>query len=221
MLQSHVDLYRSDYDDGSLPYHLCLNGLAEAINTHSVAHLGEAGYPRVHRMSDDYMRAIQGYSPAVCRVDDSLRRGRLDTDFERRGNGKGTRGTVAQSSGCAPPPSSRGHFPNPDKRRQEFLPGVTCEACRHIGHRAVNCDMLAMALCLKRYMKGHLFNAAMDSIESDWVNQWKDQLENPRRKPRQVMRTYLDDLDVSEDVLDAQFDWACWDLTDKVDDDSE
>ncbi len=35
------------------------------------------------------------------------------------------------------------------------------------------------------------------------------------------MRTYLDDLDMSDDVLDAQFDWACWDLTGKVDDDSE
>jgi hypothetical protein len=81
--------------------------------------------------------------------------------------------------------------------------------------------MLAIALCLERYMKGHLSNAARDSIESDWVNQWKDQLENPCCKPRQVMRTYLDDLDMSEDVLDVQFNWACWDLTDEVDNDSE
>jgi hypothetical protein len=78
-----------------------------------------------------------------------------------------------------------------------------------------------MAFCLKHYMKGHLSNAARDSIESDWVNQWKDRLENPCCNPRQLMRTYLDDLDMSDDVLDAQFDWACWDLTDEVDDDLE
>jgi hypothetical protein len=63
-----------------------------------------------------------------------------------------------------------------------------------------------MALCLKRYMKGHLTNATWDSIVADWVNQWKDHLDNPRRKPCQVMRAYLDDLDMSVYTLDAQFD---------------
>ncbi len=193
----------------------------EAINTHSVACLGDAGYPGVHWTSEDYMRAIQGYSPAACQVENSLQRGCLDADFGRRGNGKGTGGTVAQSTGHAPPPSSRGHIPNPGRRHQEFLPDVTCEACCLVGHHAVNCDMLDMALCFEHYMKGHLSDAARDSIESNWVNQWKDQLENPPRKPCQVMRTYLDNLDMSEDVLDVQFDWACWDVTDKVDDDLE
>jgi hypothetical protein len=36
-----------------------------------------------------------------------------------------------------------------------------------------------------------------------------------------MMHTYLDNLDMSEDVLDAQFDSACWDVFDKVDDDLE
>jgi hypothetical protein len=72
MLQSHVNLYRSNFDDGSLPYHLCLDGLVEASNTHSVAHHGGAGYPRVHRASEDHMWAIQGYSPAACRVHSDL-----------------------------------------------------------------------------------------------------------------------------------------------------
>jgi hypothetical protein len=76
------------------------------------------------------------------------------------------------------------------------------------------CDMLATALCLGRYMKGHLSNAARDLIESNWVNQWKDRLENSCCKFRQVMHTYLDVLDMSEDVLDVQFDWACWDFFD-------
>ncbi len=72
MLQSHVDLHCSDYNDGSLPYHLCLNGLVEAINMHSVACLGDAGYPHVHWASEDSMQAIQAYSPAACWVDNSL-----------------------------------------------------------------------------------------------------------------------------------------------------
>jgi hypothetical protein len=70
-------------------------------------------------------------------------------------------------------------------------------------------------------MKGHLSNAAMDLIESDWVDKWKDWLEHTCRKPRQMMRTYLEDLDISEDALDAQFNWACWDVINEVDNDSE
>jgi hypothetical protein len=167
------------------------------------------------------MRAIQGYSPAACWVDNSLQCGHLDADFGQRGSCKGTRGSVAQSPGCAPPPSSRGHIPNPGRCHWEFLPDVTCEACQHIGHHGVNCDMVAMALCLERYMKGHISDAARDWIESDWVNQWKYWLENHCRKHCQVICTYLKNLDISEDVLDAQFDWACWDMTDKVDDDPE
>jgi hypothetical protein len=81
--------------------------------------------------------------------------------------------------------------------------------------------MLAMALCLERYMKGHHSNAARDSIEFDWVNKWKDRLEHPHGKHCQVMHTYLEDLDISKDVLDTQFDWACWNMIDEVDNDSE
>ncbi len=69
-----------------------------------------------------------------------------------------------------------------------------------------------MALCLERYLKGHLTDATWNSIKADWVNQWKDCLDNPRWKPYQVMGAYLDDLDMSVDVLDAQFDWACWEI---------
>jgi hypothetical protein len=123
--------------------------------------------------------------------------------------------------GRAPPPSSHGHIPNPDQRHWEFLPDITCKACRRVGHRAANCDMLAMALCLKRYMKGCLSNAARDLIEFDWVNKWKEQLEHPHCKHCQVMQTYLEDLDISEDALDMHFDWACWDAINEVDNDSE
>ena len=98
----------------------------EAINTHSVACLSDASYLRVHQASEYPMRAIQGYSTAACQVVNLLQRGQLDTNFGQRGGGKGTRGTVMQSPGRAPPISSRGHIPNPCRRHQEFLPDITC-----------------------------------------------------------------------------------------------
>jgi hypothetical protein len=119
MLQSHVNIYHSNYNNGSLPYRVYLDGLVEAINTHSVAHLGDAGYPPVHRASEDPMRAIQGYSPAACQVDNSLQHGHLGNNFGRHGCGKGTCGTVTQSPGCVPPPSSCGHIPDPGRCRQD------------------------------------------------------------------------------------------------------
>ncbi len=70
-------------------------------------------------------------------------------------------------------------------------------------------------------MKGHLFDAVRDLIEFNWVNQWKDRLENPHRKPCKVMHTYLENLGMTKDALDAQFNWACWDAIDKVGDDLE
>ncbi len=81
--------------------------------------------------------------------------------------------------------------------------------------------MIAMALCLERYMKGHLSEAPRDTIESNWVKQWKEQLDNPHCKPCQVMRTYLDDLDMTETALDAQFDCDCWDVGTDLEDLSE
>jgi hypothetical protein len=45
-------------------YHLCINGLTEAIHNHSIVHLGDIA--RVHRPSENYARPIQGYSPAAA-----------------------------------------------------------------------------------------------------------------------------------------------------------
>ncbi len=111
MLQSHIDLYRSDFDDGSLPYHLCPNGLSEAINTHSAARLRDAGYPHVHRasVSEMYTRTIQGYSLTAHCVDDSLCCGRPNSDFGHRGadpnrhggGGKGTHDSAWPGAGRA------------------------------------------------------------------------------------------------------------------------
>ena len=57
--------------------------------------------------------------------------------------------------------------------------------------------MLAAAICLERYMKHDLTTSSWDSIEKDWLKRWTERLGNPDRTPRQVMRTYVEDLDIT------------------------
>ena len=84
--------------------------------------------------------------------------------------------------------------------------------------------MLATAICLERYMKHDLSSKVRDSIERDWLDRWKDRLGNPDRTPRQVMRAYVEDLDITVATLDAAMEWDCWESTndadDAIDDDS-
>jgi hypothetical protein len=147
-------------------------------------------------------------------VDNLQRRGHPPADTGRHRGGSLPGHYFPWNGPSRTPPTlpSPGHVLNPGWHWREFLPDVTCEACWRIGHQAVNCDMLAMAPCLERYMKGHLTNSTWDSIEADWVNQWKDCLDNPCQKPYQVMLAYLDNLNMLVDLLDAQFDWACWEI---------
>ena len=49
-----------------------------------------------------------------------------------------------------------------------------------------------------------------DRIESDWIARWKSSLGNPNRKPRRVMKAYLDLMDITMDDLDEQICWDCW-----------
>jgi hypothetical protein len=66
--------------------------------------------------------------------------------------------------------------------------------------------MLAMALFLEKYMKSSVSPADWDKIESAWLQHWKDRLGNPSLLPRKVMRAYLEDMDITTDVLDDQMD---------------
>jgi hypothetical protein len=56
-----------------------------------------------------------------------------------------------------------------------------------------------------------------DKIETDWVAHWCSVIGNPTKKPRRVMKTYLDLLDISVDDLDGQMCWDCWPAGDDVD----
>ncbi len=60
-------------------------------------------------------------------------------------------------------------------------------------------------------MKKELSSSTRDLIEKDWLQGWTDRLGNPDRTPRQVMRTYLEDLDITVANLDDKMEWDCWD----------
>jgi hypothetical protein len=70
--------------------------------------------------------------------------------------------------------------------------------------------MLATAICLERYMKRDMSDSVRDAIEKDWLACWKERLDNPDRTPRQVLRAYVEDLDIPVAGLDEAMEWDCW-----------
>jgi hypothetical protein len=69
--------------------------------------------------------------------------------------------------------------------------------------------MLAMAIFLAKY-KRDMPDNMKDKVESAWLDRWKGALGNPSRKPRRVMKAYLDLLVTSIDDVDQQMCWECW-----------
>jgi hypothetical protein len=74
--------------------------------------------------------------------------------------------------------------------------------------------MLATAICLKRYMKNDLSSALRDSIEKEWLARWKERLGNPQQTPRQLLRAYVEELDITVAGLDNQMEWEYWEEDD-------
>jgi hypothetical protein len=66
--------------------------------------------------------------------------------------------------------------------------------------------MLATAICLERYMKTNLSPALCDSIEQEWLDRWKERLGNPTQTPRQVLRAYVEELDITVAGLDDEME---------------
>jgi hypothetical protein len=79
---------------------------------------------------------------------------------------------------------------------------------------AKHCDMLATAICLEWYMKHDMSPALRDSIEKERLNRWKEQLGNPTQTPHQVLRAYVEELDITVAGLDNQIEWDYWDEDD-------
>ncbi len=58
-----------------------------------------------------------------------------------------------------------------------------------------------------------------DAIEQEWLEKWKERLGNPSSTPRQVLRMYVEALDITVSGLNDKMDWSCWDC--KTDEESE
>ncbi len=98
----------------------------------------------------------------------------------------------------------------PDCNRRPFLPDVQCAACKRVGHVAKHCNMLATAICLERYMKHDMSPLIQDSIEKEWLDRWRERLGNPTQTLRQVLRAYVEELDITVAGLDEQMEWGTW-----------
>jgi hypothetical protein len=80
------------------------------------------------------------------------------------------------------------------------------------------CDLLAQAIFLTKYMKHTLTDQARTKLEEAWLKRWKEQLGQPSRTPRKVLCTFLDNMDMLIDDLDIQMCWECWPADDDVED---
>jgi hypothetical protein len=203
-LQSHVNLYREDFDTGFLPAHLHIHGLAESIHLNAQAWLHNINAPRVWRIA--YNRSVvQGlpltdpHSPSINRLGchDHNALGYRDSEGSGPGNGylRGTRDRArdgregVRGTPAAPGQDDRSRTPRgrpvarPDRNRRPYLFDVQCVACKRVSHVAKHCDMLATAICLERYMKHNLSPAVRNSIEQDWLARWKECLGNPTTTP--------------------------------------
>jgi hypothetical protein len=78
-----------------------------------------------------------------------------------------------------------------------------CDAYRHGGHVTTNCNMLTIALFIKKY-KQNISNKEKDKLEHDWLERWRGALGNPSKTPHRVMWAYINYLDISVDALDDQ-----------------
>jgi hypothetical protein len=59
-----------------------------------------------------------------------------------------------------------------------------------------------------------------DSIEKEWLDRWKERLGNPTQTPCQVLRAYVEELDITVACLDDAMEWDYWD-NDGIDDDNQ
>jgi hypothetical protein len=195
VLQTQINLFRFEYDDGFLPPHLHLHGLATSIHQNTQAYLTGIARPRTHMVTGNLLQ-IQGLltSFKISRGDLPPRDnypGRSRDSGGRFGDGfvgDDNHGNVGWVQDHGPPrghgrPPNSGWLARPDRNRRPFLEGVQCAACGRVGHVAKQCDMLATASCLEHYMKKDLSASLRDAIEQEWVAKWKERLGNPSSTP--------------------------------------
>ena len=159
-LQTSVDAYRHPDNNGILPNHLRLDGIATLIHNNAKHRVRDLHSPWVHRVvgmdttwdtsEDDETPFchLQGYSLQINSFDGYRNRG--DNTHRNCGSAEGGYGLCTPRP---PPDKPQGWLTQPDQRRHAYKPGVQCDACKRIGHNAVNCNMLAIALYIDCYTK--------------------------------------------------------------------
>jgi hypothetical protein len=101
---------------------------------------------------------IQGSTPAVFQTDvDS--RGR-DIRCQGIGDNRYSGNSPGGPRDAYRPRDLRGHYVRPDHNRRKFDPSIICDACKPRGHPASQCDLLAQAIFLTKYMKHSLTDLA-------------------------------------------------------------
>ena len=71
--------------------------------------------------------------------------------------------------------------------------------------------MLAMAISLKRYMTNQVSAELMNKIEREWLTKHRERMQREdTRTPRQVLRTFADDYDLTVAEIYSQRDWNVW-----------
>jgi hypothetical protein len=163
VLQSQINSFRFKYDDGFLPPHLHLHGLATSIHQNIQARLTSIACPRTNMVTGNLMQ-IQGIPTSYRMSCDDLPRcdsypGRSCDSGGRVGGGfvgDDNRSNAGQVQDRATPrgrgrPFNPGWLARPDRNRRPFLEGVQCAACGRAGHVAKQCNMLATAICIEWY----------------------------------------------------------------------
>ncbi len=149
LLQSHVNLYWQEFEDGYLPPNLCLHGLANSIHQNALARLRDIATPWARHVEGDITH-VQGLPLINCFAREERHRG----GFGKQSSSVGSRDrdrTLRDPDSRSP--RGPGRLACPNCNRRPYLPDVQCAACRWVGHIAKHYDMLATAICLERYMK--------------------------------------------------------------------
>jgi hypothetical protein len=130
LLQSHIDSYWQEFEDGYLPPNLCLHGLANRIHQNAQARLRDIASPQAQRVEGNITR-VQGL-PVINRfAHEDRHRGGLGD----KSSGIGSHDRTSRDPGSRSP-RGPGRLACPDRNHCPYLPDVQCTACRWVGHVA-------------------------------------------------------------------------------------
>ena len=146
-------------------------------------------------ITTDLNRYMQGYTPHRQRINQAVTGAQHQAGKYRR-----------------PMPEPMKGRNNP-RRRRAYDPFTKCHACGRTGHPAVQCDTLAMAILIRKYMDESGNAEAMRQAAENWFRRNEEALKCPQNveassaKPLQVLHTYLDRYLKDIDEVDEQMDW--------------